>query len=143
MKEILNLDKKKTEQIEHPKTKKKDTKKAEEQIANVAKDETGDKETKQDKTTVEPKQETVQKTKQQSAPREKKYYIIAGSFRNENYADKFMTDLIQQGYKAEKLPERNGMFAISYNSFNDKRKALAELNYLTKEEGLTAWLLYY
>lgn len=133
VKEILNLDKQKTEQVKQSKAVPKETKKEESKT----------KESKQDVPAVEPKKEAVQKTVQQQGPREKKYYIIAGSFRNENYADKFMTDLIQKGYKAEKLPERNGMFAVSYNSFKDKRKALAELNYLTKEKSLTAWLLYY
>jgi len=72
-----------------------------------------------------------------------KYYIVAGSFRNENFAENFAEKLKKQGYKAEKLTRPNGMFAVSYASYKDKQKALAEINYLTKEKNLKAWLLYY
>ncbi len=72
-----------------------------------------------------------------------KYYIIAGSFKNENFADNFVEKLKKQAYKAEKLTRPNGMFAVSYASYTDKQKALAEINYLTKEKNLKAWLLYY
>ncbi|MFP4024911.1 MAG: SPOR domain-containing protein [Thiohalospira sp.] len=85
-------------------------------------------------------------TKQETKPAQsaqKKYYIIAGSFKNEKYANSFLEDLKKQGYNAEKLEERNGMHAVSYNSFVDKRKALAEYRFLTKEKGLQAWILYY
>ncbi|MDK2978611.1 MAG: hypothetical protein PWP52_1325 [Bacteroidales bacterium] len=90
------------------------------------------------KTTSPAKQETKTATAAQ-----KKYYIIAGSFKNEKYADRFLEDLKKQGYNAEKLGERNGMHAVSYNSFADKRKALAEYRFLTQEKGLKAWILYY
>ncbi|MFO7843066.1 MAG: SPOR domain-containing protein [Bacteroidales bacterium] len=90
------------------------------------------------KTTTTAKQETKSAT-----PAQKKYYIIAGSFKNENYADRFLEDLKKQGYNAEKLGERNGMHAVSYNSFSDKRKALAEYRFLTQEKNLKAWILYY
>ncbi|MEE4197771.1 MAG: SPOR domain-containing protein [Bacteroidales bacterium] len=87
-------------------------------------------------------QPAVDETKP-ATPAQKKYFIIAGSFKNEKYADRFLEDLKKQGYNAEKIPERNGMHAVSYNSFSDKRKALAEYRYLTQEKGLTAWILYY
>lgn len=90
------------------------------------------------KTTSPVKQDTNTATAAQ-----KKYYIIAGSFKNEKYADRFLEDLKKQGYNAEKLGERNGMHAVSYNSFADKRKALAEYRFLTQEKGLKAWILYY
>jgi len=90
------------------------------------------------KTTSPAKQETKTAT-----PKQKKYYIIAGSFKNEKYADRFLEDLKKQGYNAEKLGERNGMHAVSYNSFVDKRKALAEYRFLTQEKELIAWILYY
>lgn len=72
-----------------------------------------------------------------------KYYVIAGSFKNENFANSFAKKLEKQGYKAEKISRPNGMFAVSYASYTDKQKALAEINYLTKEKNIKAWLLYY
>jgi hypothetical protein len=35
------------------------------------------------------------------------------------------------------------MYAVSYNSFTDKRKAIAEYKFLAQEKGLQAWILYY
>ena len=54
-----------------------------------------------------------------------------------------MNKLKAEGYNAEKLSERNGMYAVSYNSFLDKRKAIAEYKFLSQEKGLETWILYY
>lgn len=115
-------------------TQKKTTEKKtkEEKEATAAKKETSSKETKKTET----------KTSKPAA-NVKKYYVIAGSFEKESNASRYQQSLIKKGYKAEMLPERNGMYAVSFSSFADKKKAMAELNYLTKEEKLQAWLLYY
>ncbi len=81
-------------------------------------------------------------TKKPATP-QKKYYIIAGSFKNEKYAISYLNKLNAEGYNAEKLAERNGMHAVSFNSFADKRKAIAEYKFLAQEKGLQAWILYY
>lgn len=73
----------------------------------------------------------------------KKYYIIAGSFKKETYADSYLKSLQEKGFPAEKLAERNGMYAVSFYSFTDKAHALAEYRVITQEKGLTAWILYY
>jgi len=88
------------------------------------------------------KTEEVKQT-EKPAPPLKKYYIIAGSFKNEKYADAYLTKLKAEGYNAERLAERNGMYAVSFNSFTDKKKAIAEYKFLTQEKGLQAWILYY
>jgi len=74
---------------------------------------------------------------------QKKYYIVAGSFKNATYADTYLKSLQEKGFPAERLAERNGMYAVSYNSFTDKTQALAEYRVITREKGLTAWILYY
>lgn len=98
--------------------------------------------------TDKPKQEAQKKAQETTAKKQpvqpqKKYYIIAGSFKNEKYANAFLNKLKTEGYNAEKLEERNGMHAVSYNSFTDKRKAIAEYKFLAQEKGLQAWILYY
>ena len=127
VKKIFNPDKAKTEKVAKKKTT--TTKKP------VAKKETTA------KTTTKPaaKKETTTKP---VAP-QKKYYIIAGSFKNEKYAISYLTKLQTEGYNAEKLAKRNGMHAVSYNSFTDKRKAIAEYKFLVQEKQLQAWILYY
>lgn len=101
------------------------------------------KSTEQAKTETDKKATQAKQEAKPATPAQKKYYIIAGSFKNEKYAFSYLENLKEQGYKAEKLEERNGMHAVSYNSFTDKRKALAEYRYLTQEKDLQAWILYY
>ncbi|HAN18307.1 MAG: hypothetical protein A2X13_04595 [Bacteroidetes bacterium GWC2_33_15] len=97
----------------------------------------------------QPKEEKVVEQKQsitatqQAVPGQKKYYIIAGSFKNDAYASSYLKKLQEQGYPAEKLAERNGMHAVSYSSFTDKQKALAEYKFLTQEKKVQTWILYY
>jgi len=107
------------------------------------------KETTQQKANEETKAKAAAETEknpaeiQKAAPNQKKYYIIAGSFQNEKYAISYLNKLKAEGYNAEKLAERNGMHAVSYSSFVDKRKALAEYRFLTQEKKLQTWILYY
>lgn len=98
------------------------------------------------KTKEEAKKSTANKTAkevQKPVPPQKKYYIIAGSFKNEKYAISYMNKLKSEGYNAEKLAVRNGMHAVSFNSFTEKNKAIAEYKFLAQEKGLQAWILYY
>ncbi len=138
IKKVFNKERAKTEKIAQKKTtqEKAATDKKEEQV----KKETPAKDVKKETTAkTEPKK---QETKKPSPP-QKKYYIIAGSFKNEKYAIAYMNKLKAEGYNAEKLSERNGMYAVSYNSFADKRKAIAEYKFLSQEKGLEAWILYF
>ena len=89
------------------------------------------------------KAETKKSEIKKPATPQKKYYIIAGSFKNEKYALSYMNKLKAEGYKAEKLAERNGMHAVSYESFADKKEALAQYKRLSDEKGLQTWILYH
>ena len=73
-----------------------------------------------------------------------KYYIIGGCFQNEENAEKFLADLINRGFEAEKAGTTNsGHVRISYKSFNDKASALPFLQKIRTEENTSAWLLKY
>jgi len=73
----------------------------------------------------------------------KKYYVVAGSFKNKQNAVNFHKKLLNQGYDSEMIGERDGMHAVSYASFQNKSRAQRELQRLRNEEGVQAWLLYY
>jgi nucleoid DNA-binding protein len=77
-----------------------------------------------------------------SGTKGKKFYIVAGSFRKKQNAINFRKKLQDQGYNSELIGERNGMHAVSYDSFQSKAKAQAELSAYRKK-GIQAWLLYY
>lgn len=123
---------KKTATKQHPKTEKTIQPQAVEEKTEVAPAES---------TEVKPEPVAAEPVKPVSS--EKRYYIIAGSFKNENYAISYMKGLQEKGFPAEKLAERNGMHAVSYSSFTDKKQALAEYKVITQEKGMTAWILYY
>jgi nucleoid DNA-binding protein len=73
----------------------------------------------------------------------KKYYVVAGSFKNKQNAVNFHKKLLNQGYDSEMIGERDGMHAVSYASFQSKNRAQRELQRLRNDEGVQAWLLYY
>ena len=137
----------KTEQIAE-KTKSGKEKKAEETEKKQEKekqekkvDKSKEKTTQQE--TTKPKKQEPKKTQVQKASKgAKKFYIVAGSFRNLEYAKKFNQDLINQGYNSELIGERNGMHAVSYNSYKNKSQAVKELQEM-RDKGLQVWLLYY
>jgi nucleoid DNA-binding protein len=93
------------------------------------------------KSDKQPKQEQV-KTSATTGTTGKKFYIVAGSFRKKQNAINFREKLKEQGYNSELIGERNGMHAVSYDSFQSKAKAQAELSAYRKK-GIKAWLLYY
>jgi len=123
---------KKAEETEKKKEKEKQEKKV---------DKSKEKTTQQE--TTKPKKQEPKKTQVQKASKgAKKFYIVAGSFRNLEYAKKFNQDLINQGYNSELIGERNGMHAVSYNSYKNKSQAVKELQEM-RDKGLQVWLLYY
>jgi len=139
----------KTEQIAEKKTPEQEKKaKEREEKKQEKKDEQTKGEGKADqeaspKETTKATQKESDKTQVKKASRgEKKYYIVAGSFRNLEYAKKFNQDLIKQGYNSELIGERNGMHAVSYNSYKNKSQAQRELQEM-RDKGLQVWLLYY
>jgi nucleoid DNA-binding protein len=83
-----------------------------------------------------------EKTSATSGTKDKKFYIVAGSFRKKQNAINFRKKLQEEGYNSELIGERNGMHAVSYDSFQSKAKAQAELSAYRKK-GIKAWLLYY
>jgi nucleoid DNA-binding protein len=137
----------KTEQIAE-KTKSEKEKKAEEAEKKQEKEKQEEKADKSKKKatqqeTTKPKKQKPEKTQVQKANKgTKKFYIVAGSFRNLEYAKKFNQDLIKQGYNSELIGERNGMHAVSYNSYKNKSQAVKELQEM-RDKGLQVWLLYY
>lgn len=58
-----------------------------------------------------------------------KYYIIAGSFKNPDYANKFLQELKSKGYNASIVIQPSGMNAVNignYSNHDEANKALKE-----------------
>ncbi len=110
-------------------------------------DQTGDKKQKDakeqsDKQVDKDKTRAREKTQATTGTKSKKFYIVAGSFRKKQNAINFRKKLQEEGYNSELIGERNGMHAVSYDSFQSKAKAQAELS-VYRKKGIKAWLLYY
>jgi nucleoid DNA-binding protein len=73
---------------------------------------------------------------------EKRYYIVAGCFRDENNADGLVRKLTRQGFDAEKFGKIGNLHAVSFASFIDKSEAQVKLREVRQQEP-DAWLIYY
>ena len=74
---------------------------------------------------------------------ERRYYIIAGSFKVPGNADNYVIYLRKKGYPAEKVGVFNEFHLVSVNSFVSKREALNELEKIRNEFEEEAWLKRY
>ena len=69
----------------------------------------------------------------------KKYYIIAGSFREQKNAKRMLAKLNKWEYNAS-LVKGDNLLRVSYASFNNRDNAILALNKI-KQENSDAWLL--
>ncbi len=79
-----------------------------------------------------------------AAPIEKNsYYLIAGSFKTENQAQRFLNIVHELGEKqAFVLPSPNNRYRVAINGYVGKADALAEMSvYRAKEDFKTVWVL--
>jgi nucleoid DNA-binding protein len=74
---------------------------------------------------------------------EKRYYVVAGCFREESNATAYVKKLIQKGYNAEKFAKIGNLHYVSYSSFIDKSEAQSQLRKIREEEAPEAWMLYH
>jgi len=73
----------------------------------------------------------------------RKYFIVAGCFREESNADAYVIMLRNKGYPAEKFGKIGDLTAVSYASFNSKEEALEMLNKIREKESKDAWIFHY
>jgi nucleoid DNA-binding protein len=70
----------------------------------------------------------------------KKYYVVAGVFREESNADNFVIELRKKGYNAEKFGKIGAMHAVSYDVFPTKQEADKLMLKIKKEVDTEAWI---
>ncbi len=73
----------------------------------------------------------------------KKYYVVAGCFKNETNADKYVNYLNGKGYSAEKFGKLGPLHAVCFTSFDSRQKAIAEMRKIRKDVEPHAWVLHY
>jgi cell division protein FtsN len=71
------------------------------------------------------------------------YFLIAGSFKTENQAKRFLSIVHELGEEqAFVLTSPNNRYRVAINGFTSKTEAVSELNtYRQKEDFKTVWVL--
>jgi hypothetical protein len=94
--------------------------------------------------TAPPVEEPAQEEPAEIVPAGKQYYIVAGCFENRANADKYASELQQEGFNSSVFGTRPGnLHAVCFNSFSSKSDALAEMRRIRQEKEPRAWVLYY
>ncbi|HYX09194.1 MAG TPA: SPOR domain-containing protein [Bacteroidales bacterium] len=83
------------------------------------------------------------KTVSQAGSSAKRYYIVAGCFKNEANADKYVKHLKTKGYNAEKFGMLGPLHAVCFTSYDSRKKAIAEMQKIRKDFEPHAWVIHY
>lgn len=86
------------------------------------------------------KEDSIAKVEELKIKNQKKYYLVAGSFKTRKYAEKFVSKLTGEGYNSEIFMERHGFYRVSYNSYVDRQKAFNEYRSM-KNQNIQVWVL--
>lgn len=89
---------------------------------------------------IEPREKTIIP---QNASGNKKYYLVAGCFVQENNADKVVQKLSNEGFSPEKFAKIEKMYFVSIASFGDKASAEKQLRELKAKGYKDLWIKYY
>lgn len=74
---------------------------------------------------------------------EKKYYIVAGCFRELDNANSLVEELKKKGYDSQRFGKIGNLHAVSYASFLDKSMANVKLKEIRNSDKEEAWIIYY
>jgi cell division septation protein DedD/nucleoid DNA-binding protein len=72
---------------------------------------------------------------------DRKYYIVAGSFKYKANAEKYVTILKQKGFNAELFGTHDNLYAVSFSSFSSRTQAEEELKRIRHTTEPNAWIL--
>ncbi len=73
--------------------------------------------------------------------RSNKYYLVAGSFKRLENAERLKSDLSDDGYNPQILKTENGYFRVILFSFDNRNIALRELERIRKGLNRSVWIL--
>jgi nucleoid DNA-binding protein/cell division septation protein DedD len=74
------------------------------------------------------------------APTGKRYYIVAGVFREEKNAQNFVKELRNKGFNSEQFAKIGASYGVSYSVFESKDDAEKNLSKIKKEIDPGAWI---
>lgn len=82
----------------------------------------------------------IEQPKPQPALTGKRYYVVAGVFREEQNADNLVMELRNRGYNSEKFGKIGSLHAVSFGVYTSKSEAEKELLRIKQEVNPEAWI---
>lgn len=77
----------------------------------------------------------------ETTPGELKYYLITGSFKEEENVEKSMEDMKQEGYNPFYLGKKGNFYLVGIKTYNSRREALtAQDSFLAEHPESGAWI---
>lgn len=70
-----------------------------------------------------------------------KYYLVAGSFKRLENAERLKSDLLNDGYNPQILKTENGYFRVTLSEFDNRNIAIRELQRIRKGLNRSVWIL--
>lgn len=76
-------------------------------------------------------------------PENKRYFVIIGSFKNQDNAQKYQSQILKNGFISEILKNEEGLYRVSVMATNDLKEAINEVKriWITYPEYYDTWLL--
>ena len=71
------------------------------------------------------------------------YYVVAGCFRYERNADRYVNQLKGKGYNASKFGKRKGLYVVCFEIYPSKSEALRKMREVRNTIEPEAWVLKY
>ena len=69
-----------------------------------------------------------------------RYYMIVGSFQNQNLAERYAEKIQQMGYVSQVIEANNGFYRVSAKSYNDFHTGVSEIETFRSTVASRAWL---
>jgi nucleoid DNA-binding protein len=89
----------------------------------------------------EPEKEYDKSVVNQTNNQASRYYIIAGSFKRLDNAQRLKSDLVSHGYSPQILQTKNGYYRVILSSFDNRNIAIRELERIRKDLNRPVWIL--
>ena len=95
---------------------------------------------------IEPEEQIIEKEPSTPVPEKppvvtgKRYYVVAGVFREEQNADNLVIELRNQGYNSEKFGKIGNLYAVSFGVYTTSSEAEREMQRIKKEVNPEAWI---
>lgn len=69
-----------------------------------------------------------------------KYYMIAGSFQNQRFAERYASKMQDMGYNTRIIEAPNGFYRVSVKSYNSFSQGVSEIEQFRNNVSARAWL---